>query len=102
MSKQVTVQAVAGAIRATDGILKSHKFTKSGKGIRSVGVYVEKNSYGEIVLDYWTAGYNHQALKADQALANVITTLARKGFAVNPTIKKTWLGDSVALVIEVA
>jgi hypothetical protein len=95
----VSVQAVAGAIRATEGVLKSHRFTGSGRGIRSVGVYVQKNSDKEIVLDYWTAGYNHQAERADQALADVITTLARKGYAVQPTIKKAWLGDKVELIV---
>lgn len=95
----VSVQAVAGAIRATEGIQKSHQYKSSGRGIRSCGVYVQKNADNEIVLDYWTAGYKHQADRADEALANVITTLSRKGYAVQPTIKKSWLGDSVELIV---
>lgn len=98
----VSVQAVAGAIRATEGIQKSHRYTGSGRGIRSCGVYVQKNADNEIVLDYWTGGYNHQAERADQALANVITTLARKGYAVQPTVKKSYYGDFVSLVVVAA
>lgn len=102
MEKQVSVQAVAGAIRATDKIQKSHKYTKAGSGLRSCGVYVEKNCDGEIVLDYWTAGYKHQEARADQSLADVITTLSKKGFAVEPTIKKSWLGKHLELIVVVA
>jgi hypothetical protein len=85
----VSVQAVAGAIRATKTAEVSSRYTHAGaKHVRSAGVYTFKNYKDEIVLDYWTGGYQHHADRKDEQLADVITTLSRKGYAViaNPVI----------------
>lgn len=82
MSKSVTVQAVSGAIRSTAGIKVSHKYSGSGRGVRSTGVYVEK-SYGTIVIGFWSGDW--AKLYAEQStndLAKAIATLRSKGMDV--------------------
>jgi len=82
MEKKLTIQAVSGAIRATKGIITSAKYS-GGKRIRSNGVYAEVRRFsGEIVLDYWTGGYQHAFAEAQIALPKVITQLESKGFKV--------------------
>lgn len=87
MDKQITVQAVAGAIRATKGIKISHKYATNkysigGSSVRSTGVYTEK-CYGTIVIDFWTGG-NHKfyAEQSAKELSAVIETLRSKGMSV--------------------
>jgi hypothetical protein len=83
----VTIQAVAGAIRATKGIKVSHKYasnkrTIGASAIRSTGVYVEK-SYGTIVIGFWSGDWHK--LYAEQSvkdLAAAIETLRAKGMNV--------------------
>lgn len=77
----VSVQAVAGAIRATKGIKVSHKYS-TGRAVRSTGVYVEK-SYGTIVIGFWVGDW--AKLYAEQSvkdLAAAIETLRAKGMNV--------------------
>lgn len=83
MNKQVTVQAVAGAIRATEGVTVSHRYTHKGsRAVRSTGVYTQQLGDGRIELSYWTAGYDHHVKRAAEQLPKVIETLKAKGFDV--------------------
>jgi len=105
MNKSVSVQAVAGAIRATDGVTKSARYTHKGsRSIRSCGVYVTKNFNNEIVIDYWTGGYKHQAERASSDLSKVIDTLTAKGYAVVANEVRGYYGNSfrTELVVKVA
>ena len=103
MSKTVTVQAVAAAIRTTDGVTVSKRYTHKGsRSIRSCGVYTEKRFNGEIELDYWTSGYKHHADRAQAELAAVIATLSNKGFAVVEKVEQAWLTGTRKILIVVA
>ncbi len=103
MNKQVTVQAVAGAIRATEGVLVSHRYTHKGsRSIRSTGVYAEKLSDGRIKLGYNTAGYDHHAKRAVIQLPLVIETLKAKGFDVVEQIQSSYLFETKCLVVVAA
>ena len=90
MTQTVTVQAVAGAIRATKGVTKSHKYKSSSRSVRSCGVYATKRFNGEIELDYWTSGYKHHADRSVGELALVIATLESKGFEVIEKLENSW------------
>ena len=103
MSKTVTVQAVAAAIRTTDGVTVSKRYTHKGsRSIRSCGVYTEKTSTGDIQLDYWTSGYKHQADRSQSELAAVIATLTNKGFAVVEQTVQGWAYGTRKILIVVA
>jgi hypothetical protein len=104
MSKTVTVQAVAAAIRTTDGVTVSKRYTHKGsRNIRSCGVYTEKRFNGEIELDYWTSGYQHHADRKQAELNAVIATLTEKGFAVIEKTEQVWpIGSSRKILIVVA
>lgn len=84
---QVTVQAVAGAIRATKGIKVSHKYASNKRkigssAIRSTGVYTEK-CYGTIVIDFWVGDWARTyAEQRVTDLAKAIETLRSKGMDV--------------------
>lgn len=83
MNKQVTVQAVAGAIRATEGVNVSRQFNHKGsRSVRSTGIYTKKRADGRIELDYWTSNYEHHKKNALVQLPKVIETLKAKGFDV--------------------
>jgi len=90
MNKTVSVQAVAGAIRATEGVTKSRQYKSGSRNIRSCGVYVTKRYNGEIELDYWTSGYKHHADRALSELQLVIATLESKGFEVIEKLENSW------------
>lgn len=77
----VSVQAVAGAIRATKGITRSAKYPSSSRSVRSAGVYTYKNYAGEIGLDFWTNGRASLYTPKDD-LAKVVATLESRGFKV--------------------
>jgi len=103
MEKQVSVQAVAGAIRATKTVSVSSRYTHAGaRSVRSCGVYTQTNYKGEVILDYWTGGYAHNQERKDIELADVITTLARKGYAVIPTPKMSYGVEGIELIVVAA
>lgn len=105
MDKQVTVQAVAAAIRVTKGVSRSHLYPSSSRNIRSTGVYTQKNRNGQIVLDYWTGGYKHHAERMDTELAAVTETLQAKGFKVVTVMEPAWSGSAATVTkryVEVA
>ena len=107
MSKKLTIQAVTGAIRATKGIITSSKSTHAGSTrIRSIGVYAEIRRFSkEIVLDYWTAGYKHEARDAELAIPKVIATLEERGFKVIRKQEPGWYGSTQTrevLIVELA
>lgn len=102
MSKTVTVQAVAAAIRTTDNVTVSKRYTHKGsRSIRSCGVYTEKRFDGEIELSYWTSGYKHQADRSQAELAAVIATLNNKGFAVVEKTVQGWATSTRKVLIVV-
>jgi hypothetical protein len=103
MSK-LTIQAVNGAIRSTEGISKSHKYNKGGR-IRSVGAYAEVRWDKSIILDYWTSGYEHNRRDAKTAIPKVIATLESKGFKVVPKEEPFMGGSKImtqVLLVELA
>lgn len=103
MNKQVSTQAVAGAIRATEGIKVSHRYTgKGSRSVRSTGIYTEKLSDGRIKLDYWTDGYKHHAERAQIQLPLVIETLKAKGFDVIEQIESSYMFVTKCLVVVAA
>lgn len=80
---KLTIQAVCGAIRTTQGVITSKKYPSSSRRIRSSGVYAEQRRFsGEIILDYATNGYQHGAEEAKVALPKVIAHLESKGFKI--------------------
>jgi len=101
-TKTVTVQAVSAAIRNTDNIMKSHIYKNSARSPRSIGAYTEKNAMNEIVLDYWTSGYDAQVALKSTTLEAVTATLQAKGFAVVERVQKSWLGERVYLQVVAA
>lgn len=81
MEKQVSVQAVAGAIRATKGITRSSKYPSSSRNVRSAGVYTYKNYAGEIGLDFWSSA-RANIYTPTEDIAKVVATLESRGFKV--------------------
>jgi hypothetical protein len=103
MSK-LTIQAVNGAIRSTEGISKSHKYNKGG-GIRSIGAYAEVRWDKSIILDYWTSGYEHNRRDAKTAIPKVIAKLESKGFTVVEKEERYGFGSDLTkkvLIVELA
>lgn len=92
----VTIQAVAAAIRATDGVTQSHRYTHKGSSaVRSVGLYAQKRYNGAIELGYWTSGYQIYRDRAQIEIAKAIATLETKGYKVvervdGNIVKNTW------------
>lgn len=84
MDKQITVQAVAGAIRSTKGVLVSRKYAPNkysigGSSVRSAGIYTEK-CYGTIIVGFWNS--SSYPNKSEENLTAVIATLRAKGMNV--------------------
>ena len=103
MNKQVTVQAVAGAIQATEGVTKSHQYKHKGaRNVRSCGVYTQKRCTGAIELGYWTSGYKHHAERAAGEIALVKATLAAKGLEVIERTENNFGFDRVWLEVVAA
>jgi hypothetical protein len=98
-----TTQQVLGAIRATEGIEKSQRYTHKGsRSVRSAGVYVEKNYKGQAVLGFWTGGWSHQRERSAGDLARVIATLESKGFTVTEETTLDFIGTRTQLIVTVA
>lgn len=98
----VQIQKVVGAIRATEGIIKSRKYAPNkyaigGSRVRSCGVYTAK-CYGTIIIDFWnSASYKE---KSEKDLAAAIATLRAKGMDV--VERAGGYGNTYLEVIEVA
>jgi len=102
MTTKLTIQAVSGAIRATKGIITSAKYSGSSRRLRSNGAYAEVRRFsGEIVIDYWTGGYQHAYTEAKTMMPKVIAALEAKGFKV---VEKQERSDMTRkyLVVELA
>lgn len=100
---KVSVQAVAGAIRATKGVTVSKRYTHAGaRSVRSAGAYAEQSGFYDaetktmreaIKIGYWTSGYKHHADRAETELASVFETLKARGIEV-VTRTEPWMPRS--------
>lgn len=96
------IHKVVGAIQATAGVNKSHKYS-GGRNVRSCGVYAIKSRFynretqtfhDAIRIDYWASGYQHHLNRAQSDLDKVFATMAAKGIEVITVVEPAWGGSN--------
>jgi hypothetical protein len=105
VNRKLTVQAVSGIIRSTNGINHSQKYS-AGKLTRSFGVYTEQERFSnQIVIGFESSNLSNTADQKAEQLTKVFENLAAKGFRVSEKSVPAFYGSTVLetkYVVEVA